>query len=68
VTNLEKEYDISELRRDGESWEDLDTVRKELARQSFAPVVLSYDDAETMAAAHDFPGRVGAIGRFFGGL
>jgi len=66
VTNLETEYDISELRRDGQSWEDLDAERKELARQSFAPVVLSYDDAEAMAAAHDSLGELARSGGFSG--
>ena len=66
VTNLEAEYDISELRRVGQSYADLDDLKKELARQSFAPVVLSYEDAESMASAHDELGELARSGRFAG--
>ena len=46
------EYDLSELRRDGRSYSDLDAAQQKLVEDSFAPVIISYSDADTLAADH----------------
>lgn len=47
------EYDLSELRPKGLSYKDLDETRQRLARQSAAPVVVSFDSEAALLDAHD---------------
>jgi predicted exporter len=46
------EYDLSELRSQGMAYEDLSEEARALAIDSFSPVVVSYPDAESLAADH----------------
>ncbi|MFT5681591.1 MAG: putative exporter [Myxococcota bacterium] len=46
------EYDLSELRRDGRAYSDLDEAEKKLVEDSFAPVIISYPDAASLQADH----------------
>lgn len=52
LKNLEIEYDISALRRDGEGYEELSEQQQELVRNSFAPVLIGYDTPEELLEAH----------------
>jgi predicted RND superfamily exporter protein len=52
IRNVKFEYDLSELRREGLAYADLDDRQKELARESYAPVVVSYDTEEELDAAY----------------
>ncbi len=45
------EYDLSELRRQGLAYADLTEQQKELARDSYAPLVISYDTEAQLDAA-----------------
>lgn len=47
------EYDLSELRRDGRSYGDLDAAQQALVEDSFAPVIVSYSDADALATDHE---------------
>jgi hypothetical protein len=49
--NIVYEYDLSELRRVGLAYADLDETERKLARDSYAPLVASFDDDETLRAA-----------------
>ncbi|MEE2750448.1 MAG: MMPL family transporter [Myxococcota bacterium] len=66
VGNLEVEYDISELRRSGQAYKDLDELHRELARDSFAPVVLSYSTSQELAEAEAHYGELARSGEFPG--
>lgn len=44
------EYDLSELRRAGLAYEDLNEQERALARDSYSPVMLQYDDDASMNA------------------
>lgn len=46
------EYDSSTLRSDGLAYDELSEAERALARESYAPVVISYPDARSLAAAH----------------
>lgn len=46
------EYDLSELRSQGLAYADLTDRQKAQARDSYAPLVISYDTAEELDAAH----------------
>lgn len=46
------EFDLSELRPKGLSYGDLDDTRRMLARESAAPVVVSFDSEAELLAAH----------------
>ncbi len=50
--NIQFEYDISEMRRAGMAYTDLDAKEQELARDSYAPIVVTFDDAASLDAAH----------------
>jgi uncharacterized protein len=72
LPRIEFEYDVSELRPDGGSYEELGARERELAVQSFPPVVVSYPDAAAMYA--DYPrlraavedGSLGMVDRVVG--
>ena len=66
LKNLEMEYDISALRRDGEGYSELDDRQRELVQNSFAPILVGYDNEEELLEAHrKFEGMV-ADGKFTG--
>lgn len=44
------EYDISEMRTQGMAWRDLDDEQRQLARESYVPLVLSLDSREEVYA------------------
>ncbi|MBT3217814.1 MAG: MMPL family transporter [Proteobacteria bacterium] len=44
------EFDMSALRRDGLSYDELTTAERDLARESYAPTIVSYPDKETLAS------------------
>lgn len=46
------EYDMSELRPEGNSYADLDEDQRAYAEDSYAPVVVSYPDAASLEAGH----------------
>lgn len=46
------EYDLSELRSQGLAYADLTEREKAQARDSYAPLVISYDSADELDAAH----------------
>lgn len=46
------EYDLSALRRSGLAYADLSEKQRALARDSYAPLVVSYDSAEELAAEY----------------
>ena len=52
VSSVGFEYDLSELRRDGGSYADLDDSQRELVEDSFAPVIISYSDAASLSEDH----------------
>jgi len=51
IRNIGFEYDLSELRRQGLAYADLSDQQKELARDSYAPLVISYDTEAELDAA-----------------
>ncbi len=53
LRNVSFQYDMSELRREGLSYAELADEERELARDSYAPVVVSYPDQATLAADHE---------------
>jgi len=53
LPNLEWEYDHSALRRSGLSYDDLSEEERALARESYAPVVVSYPNEKRMLRDHD---------------
>lgn len=52
IRDVEFEYDLSELRREGLAYADLNDREKQLARESYAPLVVSFPDEETLSVAH----------------
>jgi len=46
------QYDLSELRRDGMAFNDLDSTEQALARDAYSPLVVSYPDGEALQRAH----------------
>ncbi len=52
LRQIEFEYDLSELRAQGMSWDDLSDRERSLAEDSYPPAVVIYDDAETLSADH----------------
>lgn len=48
---LEWEYDVSALRRDGLAYAELNEQERELARESYAPVLVRYPTNDALAAA-----------------
>lgn len=69
IRRIDFEYDLSELRRAGLAYEDLSGKEQALARDSYAPVVVSYPSEAEMTAAHAriekrmAEGRLPVIGR-----
>jgi uncharacterized protein len=53
ITRIQFEYDLSELRRAGLAYEDLSDSEKALARDSYAPLVVSYEDEAQLDEAYD---------------
>jgi predicted RND superfamily exporter protein len=51
ITRLGFQYDLSELRRDGMAFGDLDATQQSLARDSYSPLVLTLPDAESLHTA-----------------
>jgi predicted RND superfamily exporter protein len=49
IPNIGFEYDLSELRRDGLAYSELSDLERELARESYAPVVITYREGERSA-------------------
>ena len=47
------EYDISELRREGLAYKDLSEDQRRMARESYTPVILTYDSEEALTAGHE---------------
>ena len=52
LKNLEMEYDISALRRDGEGYSELDDRQRALVQNSFAPILVGFDSPEELLEAH----------------
>ncbi|MBN1334351.1 MAG: MMPL family transporter [Deltaproteobacteria bacterium] len=52
VPGLGFQYDISELRREGMAWSDMDHSRRQMVRDAYAPLVASYPDDASLRAAH----------------
>ncbi len=50
-TQLGFQYDLSELRRDGMAFGDLDETQQSLARDSYSPLVLTLPDSESLHSA-----------------
>jgi predicted RND superfamily exporter protein len=50
IPNIPFQYDMSELRTRGLAFNDLDEEQRELAQESYSPIVVSYDDADTLYA------------------
>jgi hypothetical protein len=48
LPNMQFEYDMSALRRDGMSYVELSEEERALARESYSPVIASFDDYEQM--------------------
>lgn len=51
--NLEWEYDISELRREGLAWSELDEETRQLVRESYSPMFANAADGAELEALHD---------------
>jgi len=52
LKKIEFEYDLSELRSHGLSYEALPEEQRKLAEDSYLPVVLSFPDSESLTEAH----------------
>ena len=52
LPQIEFEYDLSELRAQGMSWDDLTERQRSLAEDSYPPAVIIYEDGETLSADH----------------
>ncbi len=52
VRDVEFEYDLSELRRQGLAWADLSEKEQALAQESYAPLVVSYPSEEALDEAY----------------
>ena len=50
LPSIEFEYDLSELRRDGGAFSDLTERQQRMVEDSYAPVIISYDDADSLKA------------------
>ncbi len=53
VRNIDFEYDLSELRRQGLAYGDLSERERALVRDSYAPVIVTYDSDAAMTLAHE---------------
>ncbi len=62
LPELEFEYDVSATRSDGLAYNELSDEEQALARETYAPVIDSYDSPEELRAAHaDLQRRVDAV-------
>jgi predicted RND superfamily exporter protein len=52
LKKIEFEYDLSELRSHGLSYEDLPDEQRKLAQDSYLPVVLNFPDSASLTEAH----------------
>ncbi|TNE86532.1 MAG: hypothetical protein EP330_22600 [Deltaproteobacteria bacterium] len=52
IPDIEFEFDSSTLRNDGLAYDELSEAERALARESYAPVVITYPDAASLAKAH----------------
>lgn len=52
LPKLEFNYDLSSLRRSGMAWAELSEQERELAQESYSPVVVSYPSREALSEAH----------------
>jgi predicted exporter len=52
IRQVQFEFDISELRREGLAFDDLSEEQQELARDSYTPVIVTYDSEEALTAGH----------------
>jgi len=50
LPSLRFDFDISSMRTEGQSWDELTEVERELAAKSFAPTVLEYADRKSLIA------------------
>ncbi len=53
LRKVEFEYDLSQLRTTGLSYDDLSEKERQLAEDSYPPVVVAYPDADALAADHE---------------
>lgn len=52
LPELAWEFDLSVMRRGGLAYDELDATERALARDSYTPIVVTYDTREELAAAH----------------
>lgn len=52
LKDLEFEYDISELRQDGQGYSEMNEQQLELVQDSFAPVLVGFDSESELLEAH----------------
>ncbi|MFN7145203.1 MAG: MMPL family transporter, partial [Myxococcota bacterium] len=64
IPRIEFEFDLSELRRSGLAYEDLTENEKLLARESYAPLIVSYPSIEELDANSERIKQRMAEGRF----
>lgn len=50
LERVEFEFDLSKMRKEGMAYEELSADQRALAADSYAPVVVSYDNGESLAA------------------
>ena len=53
IPRIQFEYDLSELRRSGLAYEDLSESERVLARESYAPLIVSYNTQEELDAGYE---------------
>ena len=53
LKNLEVEYDISNLRREGMAYEEMTEVQRKMAEESYSPILVGYESREELARAHE---------------
>ncbi|MFK7927415.1 MAG: RND family transporter [Myxococcota bacterium] len=53
LPSLRFDFDISSMRTEGQSWDELTEVERELAAKSFAPTVLEYADRKSLIAGQE---------------
>lgn len=52
LPRIQFQFDVSELRREGMAYSDLDEEQRRLAHDSYAPLVVTYPDEASMSADH----------------
>lgn len=53
LSEIDFEYDLSMMRQQGTAYQQLDETQQYLVESSYAPIVVSYDDAESLRADHE---------------